>query len=97
MQICGMADEEGSGKMQATEMVFLTPAAGKRLIAKAVCALSEVRRALTQQTVVILAGTTNCYVAEEILAVLGQGGVFEGQHFYRGITRLLALPFAFSD
>lgn len=71
---------------KVTEMVFLTPSAGKRLIAKAVCALTEVKRALAQHTVVILAGTTNCYVAQEIFAYLGKRDAFDQQHFYRGIT-----------
>ena len=47
---------------------YLTPAAGKRLIAKGVTALPAVRAALLQGTVVIVAGTTNGYVAEEVLA-----------------------------
>lgn len=73
-----------------TEMVFLTPAAGKRLIAKAVCSLTDVKRALVQHTVVILAGTTNCYVAQEVFAYLGKRDAFNQQHFYRGITLMPA-------
>ncbi|ADU27111.1 hypothetical protein [Ethanoligenens harbinense] len=70
----------------ATELFFLTPAAGKRLIAKAVCALTEVKRALQLGTVVVLAGTTNCYVAQEIMVHPLRGGAFDRQHFFRGIT-----------
>ncbi|MQY69047.1 MAG: hypothetical protein GH150_06685 [Hadesarchaea archaeon] len=47
--------------------VTLTPAESKRLIAKAVAALPEVKRALRQGTIVIGLGTTNARVAEELL------------------------------
>lgn len=47
-------------------LVSLTPAESKRLIAKGVAALPEVRRAQEQGIVVIARGTTNAYVAEEI-------------------------------
>lgn len=71
---------------KVTEMIFLTPAAGKRLIAKAVCALTGIKRALAQHTVVIIAGTTNRYVAQEIFAYLGKRDIPDLRHFYRGIT-----------
>ena len=64
----------------------LTPAAGKRLIAKAAARHPAVRAALTERTVVIIAGTTNGYVAEEILTDLGQGVDFCRQRFFRGVT-----------
>jgi hypothetical protein len=64
----------------------LTPAAGKRLIAKAAARHPLVDRVLRKGRLVIVAGTTNGYVAEEILANLGQGVGFSRQHFYRGIT-----------
>ncbi len=47
--------------------VTLTPAESKRLIAKAVAALPEVKRALRQGTIVVGLGTTNACVAEELL------------------------------
>ena len=47
--------------------VTLTPTESKRLIAKAVAALPEVKRALRQGTIVIGLGTTNARVAEELL------------------------------
>ncbi|HOF90029.1 MAG TPA: hypothetical protein PLZ36_18280 [Armatimonadota bacterium] len=47
--------------------IVLTVAQSKRLIAKAVAALPEVRRALEEGTVAIGRGTTNAYVAEEVL------------------------------
>lgn len=65
---------------------ILTVAAGKRLIAKGMAARSDLRQALENGTVVIVAGTTNAYVAEEILASLGQGESFSRSRFYRGIT-----------
>lgn len=63
----------------------ITPAAGKRLIAKALAAHSAVLRALKSGTVVILAGTTNGYVAEEIFKTLGIPNDFSRKHFFRGI------------
>lgn len=64
----------------------LTPAAGKRLIAKALRAHPVVTRALRGGRLVIVAGTTNGYVAEEILNQLGQAVGFSRQHFFRGLT-----------
>jgi len=63
----------------------ITPAAGKRLIGKAVAKHAAVKAALKKGTVVIVAGTTNGYVAEEILSLLGQAKTFKRDHFYRGI------------
>ena len=50
----------------------LTPAAGKRLIGKGIAGHPEVLTALKDKTVVVIAGTTNGYVAQELLAVIGQ-------------------------
>ncbi|OPZ80953.1 MAG: hypothetical protein BWY76_03190 [bacterium ADurb.Bin429] len=47
--------------------IVLTVAQSKRLIAKAVAALPQVQRALKEGMVAIGRGTTNAYVAEEIL------------------------------
>ncbi len=63
----------------------LTPAAGKRLIGKALARHEAVRKALKSKTVVIIAGTTNGYAAEEILTQIGQAKDFRRDHFYRGI------------
>jgi len=46
--------------------VTLTPSESKRLIAKGVARLPEVRRALKRGTVLVCLGTTNGYVAEEL-------------------------------
>ncbi|MGB4475531.1 MAG: hypothetical protein WBJ04_02310 [Bacillota bacterium] len=64
----------------------VTPAAGKRLIAKGISEHPEVLRALKEGTVVVLAGTTNGYVAEELLGKIGQADGFSMKGFVRGIT-----------
>src|ERR1017187_10573038 len=64
----------------------LTPAAGKRLIAKALVSHPLVTQSLHRGRLVIVAGTTNGYVAEEILSHLGQAVGFSRQNFFRGIT-----------
>jgi hypothetical protein len=64
----------------------VTPSAGKRLIAKAIAQHPDVKGALKQGTVVIIAGTTNGYVAEEIFSALGVSEGFSRKRFFRGIT-----------
>ena len=68
------------------KMFSLSPAAGKRLIAKALVRHPAVLAAVASGTLVIIAGTTNGCVAEEILASLGQGGDFSRRRFFRGVT-----------
>ena len=63
----------------------LTPAAGKRLIGKALVRHAAVTEAIKKGTIVIVAGTTNGYAAQEILSMLGQEKDFKRNHFYRGI------------
>jgi hypothetical protein len=66
--------------------VIVTPAAGKRLIAKAIATHKAVLSALKSGTVVIVAGTTNGYVAEEIFKAHGiAAGDFDRKYFVRGI------------
>jgi hypothetical protein len=65
---------------------ILTPAAGKRLIAKALVSYPAVSDVLKKGTVVIIAGTTNGYVAQELLASLGHAQGFSPRKFFRGIT-----------
>ncbi len=65
---------------------MLTPAAGKRLIGKAMAAHPAIKAATKSGTIAIVAGTTNGYVAEEILASIGQTRRFSRQRFFRGIT-----------
>jgi hypothetical protein len=59
----------------------LTVAEGKRLIAKAVAALPVVQKALKEGTVIVTTGTTNTYVAEELL-----GEKIEPGRFVTGVT-----------
>jgi len=68
------------------KQITLTPAAGKRLIGKGMAARPEIKNVLSGGTLVIIAGTTNGYVAEEILAAMGAGGKFSMKRFFRGIT-----------
>jgi hypothetical protein len=65
---------------------MLTVAMGKRIIGKALGSHPAVKNALRSGTVVIVAGTTNGLVAEEILNSLGQKGSFNRGRFFRGIT-----------
>jgi hypothetical protein len=65
--------------------VLLTPAAGKRLIAKALSTHSTVKNTLESGTLAIVAGTTNGYVAQEILQAQGYSEFSRGR-FFRGIV-----------
>lgn len=65
---------------------ILTVSAGKRLIGRGMAAHPAVAEALPERTIVIVAGTTNAYVAEEILSVLGQAEDFRREGFRRGFT-----------
>ncbi len=64
----------------------ITPAAGKRLIGKALATHPAIESALESGTIAIIAGTTNGYVAEEVLALVGQGDSFSRRGFFRGVT-----------
>ena len=64
----------------------ITTACGKRLIGRAVAALPIVLEVLKSGTLVIIAGTTNGYVAEEVLGLIGQAEDFVRKRFFRGIT-----------
>ena len=68
------------------QQFVITPAAGKRLIGKAIIRHAAVAEAIKKGTVVIVAGTTNGYAAQEILSALGQQKEFKRNRFYRGIT-----------
>jgi len=70
----------------------LTPAAGKRLIGKALVSHPTIVSVLKAGTLVIVAGTTNGYVAEEILTFIGQVRGFDRRPFFRGITLPPSLP-----
>ena len=65
---------------------IITPQAGKRLIAKTLANHPAIIKALKNGTLVIIAGTTNGYVAEEILKTHKISNDFSRKHFFRGIT-----------
>jgi hypothetical protein len=64
----------------------LTTAASKRLIAKGIASHPDILEALKTNTLVIIAGTTNGYVAEEILKSTRQEQGFDRRRFFRGVT-----------
>jgi len=65
---------------------IITPSAGKRLIAKTIANHPAIRKALRNGIIIIVAGTTNGYVAEEILRTHKIADDFSRKHFFRGIT-----------
>lgn len=65
---------------------LLTPSMGKRLIAKAVAIHPAVTKAMKTGTVVVVAGTTNGYIAEELLSAGGQNANFTRKGFRRGLV-----------
>jgi hypothetical protein len=65
---------------------LITPQAGKRLIARTIANHPAIIKALKNGTLVIVAGTTNGYIAEEILKTHKISNDFSRKHFFRGIT-----------
>lgn len=65
---------------------LITIPAGKRLIARAVVALGQIKEALKSHTIVIVSGTTNGYIVEELLTMIGQTDDFSKEMFFRGIN-----------
>jgi hypothetical protein len=59
---------------------------GKRLIGIAMAQHPEVKAVLEHGTLVIIAGTTNGYVAEEVLKSLGTAEGFSREGYRRGLT-----------
>lgn len=66
--------------------VTVTPAMGKRLIGKGMVAHPSIQRVLQKGTLTIIGGSTNGYVAEEILTYLGQAEEYNRIGFRRGLT-----------
>ncbi|MFP4520917.1 MAG: hypothetical protein ACLFQK_02105 [Fibrobacterota bacterium] len=64
----------------------VTPAAGKRLIGIAVAELPEIKEVLENGTLVIIAGSTNAYVAEEILKKTAEKTEIPKGEFLRGVV-----------
>ncbi len=71
--------------MKSTQF-FLTPAAGKALIAKAVVKRPDVQEALKNAAVFVIGGTTNAFVANEFLKELGQEPCVTFPRFHRGVA-----------
>lgn len=67
------------------KQLCVTPAMAKRLIGRGIASRADIKRVLTEGTLVIIAGTTNGYVAEEILTSLGQAEGFSRHGFRRGM------------
>ena len=65
---------------------YLTPAEGKRLIAKALASDERVMAAAKEHTLVIISGTTNGYIAEEVMNKLGIEPL-NRMSFFRGIFK----------
>ena len=66
-------------------LIALTPSESKRMIAKGVKNLGEVQRALKQGTIIIGLGTTNAYVADEILSELSGANKIDKQRYAAGV------------
>ena len=62
----------------------LTCSMGKRLIARGIAEHPDVRAALANGKLVIVPGSTNGYVAQEVLARLEKGTDFDPRGFRRG-------------
>ena len=71
---------------QVTKPFYLTVSAGKRLIGRAIAQMDEVVDVMMNRTLVIIAGTTNSYVAEEVLKKLGHADELNKKSFIRGVT-----------
>lgn len=71
---------------------ILTTAAGKRLIGKAIASHPDILTVLKNGALVIVAGTTNGYAAEEILSTIDQARDFDRGRFFRGVTLPPSMP-----
>ena len=70
--------------MEKTRQFLITVEEGKRLISRAVAAMPAVQEAAKAHTLVIVAGTTNGYLAEAMLSRFGEAGDFTRKGFRRG-------------
>jgi hypothetical protein len=68
------------------KQIVLSPSMGKRLIGKGMLAHPSIQRVLQHGRLVIVAGSTNGYVAEEVLRSINQVEGFSRTGFRRGIT-----------
>jgi hypothetical protein len=65
---------------------IITPAMGKRLIGMAIANHPDIQRVLVKGSLVIIGGSTNGYVAEEVLKSIGQSEGFSKAGFRRGLV-----------
>lgn len=61
--------------------INLTVSEGKRLIAKGISALPVIREKMQKGTIIITRGTTNTYIAEELMGLEAAHGAFLTGHF----------------
>jgi hypothetical protein len=64
-----MIDTNKTGGMKMKAAFILVPSESRRLIAKGVAAMKEIKDARESGYTIICGGTTNGYVAQEILGV----------------------------
>ena len=69
-----------------TIQILLTVSMGKRLIARGLMTEPEVRKVMFSGRLLIVAGTTNAYVAQEALRVTDSSVDFDPRSFRRGVT-----------
>ena len=69
-----------------TRQYLLTVEECKRLIAKAIAADEKIMKTAMEHTLVIISGTTNGFLAEEMLKKLGQLKDFDRRQFRRGVN-----------
>ena len=72
--------------MMKTIQALLTVSMGKRLIARGLMAEPEVQHVLSNGRMLIVAGTTDAYVAQEALRATGSSIEFDPRAFRRGTT-----------
>jgi hypothetical protein len=65
---------------------LITPSSGKRLIGKGIANHPDIERVMKNGTLLVIAGTTNGYVVEEIMKKFEISGDFSRMGFRRGIT-----------
>lgn len=68
------------------KQVTLTPAMSKRLIGMGMAKHPAIKQVLEKGTLIIIGGTTNGYVAEEVLKSIGLDEGFSRFGFRRGVT-----------
>ena len=71
--------------MKSTQY-FITPAAGKALIAKALVQREDVQNALKNGTILVIGGTTNAFAANELLKAVGEEPCVAFPAFHRGVA-----------